>query len=31
MFAALTPFSLIRVLFMRGGKSVLPAKVGKRE
>jgi EmrB/QacA subfamily drug resistance transporter len=31
MFAALTLFSLIPVLFMRGGKPVLPAKVMKRE
>jgi hypothetical protein len=30
MFAALTLFSLIPVLFMRGGKPALPAKVGKR-
>jgi EmrB/QacA subfamily drug resistance transporter len=31
MFAALTLFSLIPVLFMRGGKPILPAKVLKRE
>ena len=31
MFAALTLFSLIPVLFMRGGKPALPAKVSKRE
>jgi hypothetical protein len=31
MFAALTLFSLIPVLFMRGGKPVLLAKVLKRE
>ncbi|HSF34028.1 MAG TPA: DHA2 family efflux MFS transporter permease subunit [Candidatus Tectomicrobia bacterium] len=31
MFAALTLFSLIPVLFMRGGKSMLPAKAVKRE
>jgi EmrB/QacA subfamily drug resistance transporter len=31
MFAALTLFSLIPVLFMRGGKPALPAKVLKRE
>jgi EmrB/QacA subfamily drug resistance transporter len=31
MFAALALFSLIPVLFMRGGKAVLPGKVVKRE
>jgi hypothetical protein len=31
MFAALTLFSRVPVLFMLGGKSVLPAKVVKAE